>query len=122
MNPKTSKKNTSRRSNERFYYKTDTIIEKPFNWSQLGRLFRYMKPYVKTIIPMAIVTMIIQTVIRLVIPIIIGIYAFDKAIANKNYQLLIILVILTVCSVSCFICMQLLSHSIDESAWTICYS
>lgn len=80
---------------ERFYYKTDTIIDKPFNWMQLGRLFSYMKPYVKTIIPMAVVAMIVQTAIRLIIPIIIGIYAFDKAIAHKNYSLLTILVFIT---------------------------
>lgn len=91
----TEQNNKSSRSQERFYYKTDTIIEKPFNWSQLGRLFGYMKPYVKSIIPLAVLTMIVQTAIRLIIPIIIGIYAFDKAIANKDYKLLTILVILT---------------------------
>ncbi len=85
----------SRRSEERFYYKTDNVIEKSFNWTQLGRLFSYMKPYVKSIIPLAALMMIVQTAIRLIIPIIIGIYAFDKGIANKNYKLVTILVILT---------------------------
>lgn len=82
-------------SNERFHYKMDTIIEKPFNWKQLGRLFAYMKPYVKSKIPLAILSMIVATAVRLIVPIIIGVYVFDKAIAKKDYHLLFILVGIT---------------------------
>ncbi|TCP30535.1 putative ABC transport system ATP-binding protein/ATP-binding cassette subfamily B protein [Scopulibacillus darangshiensis] len=85
----------SRRGKERFYYKTDNVIEKPFNWKQLSRLFGYMKPYLKTLIPYAILSMIVGTAVRLIVPIIIGVYAFDKAIKNKDYTLLSILVAIT---------------------------
>lgn len=82
------------RAHKRFYYKQDTVVEKPFNWSQMLRLLGYLKPYRRSLIPKAIVTMLIATAVRLTAPIIIGKYAF-KAITNQNYKLLYILVGLT---------------------------
>ncbi|MDN3954127.1 ABC transporter ATP-binding protein [Sporolactobacillus laevolacticus] len=80
---------------ERFFYPEDRVIEKPFNWKQLVRLLNYLGPYVRTLIPKAIAAMVITTAVRLIIPIIIGVYAFDRAIANKNYTLLYWLVGIT---------------------------
>lgn len=77
-----SKEQTIRDNRERFTYKDDEAIEKPFNWSQLSRLFTYMLPHRKQLIPMTIV-MIMGTVTRLVIPAII-ILAIDEAIEPKS--------------------------------------
>ncbi|GGD64746.1 ABC transporter ATP-binding protein [Paenibacillus nasutitermitis] len=79
-----SEQHTARGDNrERFIYKDDEIIEKPFNWSQLGRLFQYMKPYSKQLLPLVIVTMVLGTATRLAVPAII-IMAIDEAISPKN--------------------------------------
>ncbi|GMK46130.1 putative ABC transporter ATP-binding protein YknV [Paenibacillus glycanilyticus] len=63
---------------ERFIYQDDDAIEKPFNWSQMRRLFIYMKPYTRQLIPV-IVAMIIGTITRLTIPAL-TIVAIDQAI------------------------------------------
>ncbi|MFC0270759.1 ABC transporter ATP-binding protein [Metabacillus herbersteinensis] len=77
----------------RFYYSADQVIEKPFNWRQMGRLFSYLKPYSKTLLPLSFLTVIIGTIVRLVVPILIGVYTLDYAIANKDMDLLTILVL-----------------------------
>jgi len=65
MSAKASAKGRSR--NERFVYQDDEAIEKPFNWAQLRRLYTYMKPYKRELMPV-IVMMIIGTLTRLAIP------------------------------------------------------
>ncbi|MGD7043515.1 ABC transporter ATP-binding protein [Jeotgalibacillus proteolyticus] len=76
----------------RFKYSTDQVIEKPFNWMQLWRLLRYLKPYSKKLLPLSIIMVLITTAIRLVIPILIGIYVIGEAIENQDRSLLLILV------------------------------
>lgn len=76
----------------RFHYSTDQAIEKPFNWKQMSRLLGYMKPYSKNLLPLSILMVLITTAVRLIAPILIGKYALDHAIANKDTNLLIILV------------------------------
>ncbi|MGM0873441.1 MAG: ABC transporter ATP-binding protein [Bacillota bacterium] len=78
---------------ERFQYSTDTVIEKPFNWKQMWRLISYLKPYSKSLLPLAFIAVIVSAVVRLVAPILIGKYTLDHAIANKDMNLLTILVI-----------------------------
>lgn len=65
MSAKASAKGRSR--NERFVYQDDEAIEKPFNWAQLRRLYTYMVPYKRELMPV-IVMMIIGTLTRLAIP------------------------------------------------------
>ncbi|MGV4320544.1 ABC transporter ATP-binding protein [Bacillus mojavensis] len=79
---------------ERFYYSSDEIIEKPFNWDQMWRLLSYVKPYRKTILPLSFLTVLIGTAVKLVIPILIGVYVLDQAITAKNSELLMQLMIL----------------------------
>lgn len=79
---------------KRFHYSSDQVIEKPFNWIQMARLFSYLKPYNKNLLPLSALMVIITTVIRLTIPILIGVYTLDKAIINKDTHLLTILVII----------------------------
>ncbi|WP_226530163.1 ABC transporter ATP-binding protein [Metabacillus niabensis] len=78
---------------ERFHYSTDTIIDKPFNWKQMWRLFSYLKPYSKNLLPAAFVAVFISALVRLVAPILIGKYTLDYAIANKDINLLTVLVV-----------------------------
>lgn len=76
----------------RFYYSSDQIIEKPFNWSQMWRLLKYLKPYRKNLLPLSFLTVMIAAAVRLTVPILIGVYALDKAIAGKDMNLLLILI------------------------------
>lgn len=82
----------NKRLAERFHYSTDMVIEKPFNWKQMIRLFGYMKPYSKSLLPLAIVVMVISTAVRLIVPILIGVYTLDHAIKQKDVGLLTVLV------------------------------
>ncbi len=90
MNEKKEKRNKL----DRFQYSTDQVIEKPFNWKQMARLFSYMKPYSKSLLPLAFLTVIVATAVRLIVPILIGVYTMDHAIANKDSDLLIKLVLI----------------------------
>jgi ATP-binding cassette, subfamily B, multidrug efflux pump len=90
MNEKKEKRNKL----DRFQYSTDQVIEKPFNWKQMARLFSYMKPYSKSLLPLAFLTVIVATAVRLIVPILIGVYTMDHAIANKDTDLLIKLVLI----------------------------
>lgn len=76
----------------RFHYSTDQAIEKPFNWKQMLRLLGYMKPYSKNLLPLAIIMVLLTTAVRLIAPILIGKYTIDHAIANKDTDLLMVLV------------------------------
>lgn len=80
-------------SQQRFVYQDDDVIEKAFNWKQFRRLFAYMKPYGKQLLPVVLVMMVLGTITRLAIPFLISL-AIDKAIApklgNPNLSLLYI--------------------------------
>jgi ATP-binding cassette, subfamily B, multidrug efflux pump len=77
---------------KRFHYSTDQVIDKPFNWKQMSRLFGYMLPYKKTLVPLSIAMVLITTAVRLAIPILIGIYTLDRAVKNKDATMLFWLV------------------------------
>ena len=77
---------------ERFHYSNDDVIEKPFNWKQMLRLFSYLKPYAKNLLPLSVLMVLLTTAVKLVIPTLIGVYTFDGAIKDKDGQLLFILV------------------------------
>jgi ATP-binding cassette subfamily B protein len=77
---------TTKRS--RFHYTTEQIIEKPFNWSQMVRLFGFMNPYAWTLLPKTIFAMLIVTAVRVAVPIFIGVLAIDYAIIPGDLNLL----------------------------------
>lgn len=79
--------------NKRFYYPQESAVEKPFNWKQMARLLKYLKPYIKTLVPMALFVMLINMIVRLTVPILIGDFVVDKAIANRDTTLLTYLII-----------------------------
>ncbi|MBD2843681.1 ABC transporter ATP-binding protein [Paenibacillus sp. IB182496] len=68
---------------ERFAYPNDRVMEKPFNWSQMARLFTYMKPYSKTLLPLAIAAMLVATAVRLAVPLIISHVLDNVALAGN---------------------------------------
>ncbi|MDQ0298374.1 ABC-type multidrug transport system fused ATPase/permease subunit [Salibacterium salarium] len=76
-----------RASQGRFHYSQDNVIDKAFNWDQLKRLLRYMKPYSKRLLPLAVAAMLIGTIIRLIAPVLIG-NTIDEAIRPGNWTLL----------------------------------
>ncbi|MBP3951481.1 ABC transporter ATP-binding protein [Bacillus suaedae] len=86
MNQAETQAQTKKRS--RFHYTVEQIIDKPFNWSQLIRLFKYMKPYALTTLPKTIIAMLIVTAVRLAVPIFIGVLAMDYAIKPGNVTLM----------------------------------
>jgi len=73
---KASSKTNVRR--DRFVYQDDDVIEKPFNWSQIMRLFSYMKPYKRDLIPVLIM-MAVGTATKLGIPLLMY-FAIDHII------------------------------------------
>ncbi|MDQ0975005.1 ATP-binding cassette subfamily B multidrug efflux pump [Neobacillus niacini] len=77
---------------ERFHYSQDQVIDKSFNWKQMWRLLQYIKPYAKNLLPLSFMTVIISAAIRLLIPILIGVYTLDRALIEKDTNLLIQLV------------------------------
>jgi ATP-binding cassette, subfamily B, multidrug efflux pump len=85
-------KNQKEKVLSRFKYSTDEVIEKPFNWRQMLRLFSYMKPYRKKLLPLSVLMVLLNTSVKLIIPILIGVYTLDKALVNRDGQLLAILV------------------------------
>ncbi|MEC0167438.1 ABC transporter ATP-binding protein [Paenibacillus graminis] len=68
---------------ERFVYKDDDVIDKAFDWKQFTRLFSYMKPYARQMLPLVSVMMILGTVTKLTVPYLTSM-AIDKAIAPKS--------------------------------------
>ncbi|WP_375102414.1 ABC transporter ATP-binding protein [Paenibacillus sp. RS8] len=67
---------------ERFVYKDDDVIDKAFDWKQFTRLFSYMKPYAKQMLPLVSIMMILGTITKLTVPFLTSL-AIDRAIAPK---------------------------------------
>lgn len=67
-------------TNERFVYQDDDVIDKPFNWAEFKRLFVYMKPYARQVLPLIIIMMFLGTITKLSVPYLTSL-AIDKAIA-----------------------------------------
>lgn len=82
-----AKVNSDKEKSGRFVYEDDEEMEKPFDWGQLIRLGKYMKPYAKRFIPVVLVMMILGTITRLSIPFLIG-YTIDKALPEGKISLL----------------------------------
>lgn len=78
----------------RFYYASDQIIDKPFNWAQMWRLLTYLGPYKNRLLPLSFATVLIGTFVRLAVPILIGVYTLDQAILQRDTNMLIWLVVI----------------------------
>ena len=77
---------------ERFVYRDDRKMEKPFDWQQFRRLLGYLKPY-RRHLPLVVLTMLIVTGTRLAVPYLISV-AIDHAILDdQNIPLLVTMVV-----------------------------
>lgn len=81
--PKKQLNKVSNSIEERFVYQDDELIDKAFNWKQFRRLFSYMKPYAKQLLPLIGLMTILGTVTKLTVPFLTS-TAIDKAIAPVN--------------------------------------
>jgi ATP-binding cassette subfamily B multidrug efflux pump len=86
-----SSTNPDSQTGQRFVYQDDELIEKPFDWGQLKRLFSYMKPYRKQMLPIIIIMMLVGAITKLTVPLLIR-EAIDHAIIPKDKSLLITIV------------------------------
>lgn len=78
-----NKKTQAEILDERFVYKDDDLIDKAFDWKQFTRLFGYMKPYARQMLPLVSIMMILGTITKLTVPFLTSL-AIDKAIAPKD--------------------------------------
>ncbi|OAS13994.1 ABC transporter ATP-binding protein [Paenibacillus oryzisoli] len=83
--------NPDSQTGNRFVYQDDELIEKPFDWGQLKRLFGYMKPYRKQMLPIIITMMLLGAITKLTVPLLIS-KAIDNAIIPKDKNLLFLIV------------------------------
>ena len=90
FNPKLGKKVQSDPNQSRFVYKDDDDIDKAFNWKQFGRLFSYMRPYAKQMLPLILIMTVLGTVTKLAVPYLTGVVAIDGAIKVGDQKLLYI--------------------------------
>lgn len=74
---------SSGEARERFVYKDDDVIDKAFDWKQFTRLFAYMKPYARQMLPLVAAMMVLGTVTKLTVPYLMSV-AIDHAIAPEN--------------------------------------
>lgn len=79
-NPVKTKDFKGTKIEDRFVYQDDEIIDKAFDWKQFRRLFAYMKPYAKQLLPLVGLMTILGTVTKLTVPYLTSL-AIDKAIA-----------------------------------------
>lgn len=86
-----SSTNPDSQTGQRFVYQDDELIEKPFDWGQLKRLFSYMKPYRKQMLPIIIIMMLVGAITKLTVPLLIR-EAIDHAIIPKDKSLLVMIV------------------------------
>lgn len=77
--------------NDRFVYKDDDAIDKAFDWRQFRRLFSYMRPYAKQLLPLIILMMILGTITKLTVPYLTSL-AIDKAIVKEGSLQLLYLI------------------------------
>ncbi|AEI41403.1 ABC transporter ATP-binding protein [Paenibacillus mucilaginosus] len=67
----------------RFVYQDDEELDKGFDWVQVKRLSKYMKPYARQLVPIMIVMMCVGGITKLLNPLLIA-YAIDHALKEKD--------------------------------------
>ncbi|MFH5184693.1 ABC transporter ATP-binding protein [Paenibacillus sp. TAB 01] len=76
---------------QRFVYQDDEILDKEFDWNQVKRLGKYLKPYSRQMLPVVITMMIVGALTKLINPLLIA-YAIDNALKAGNTRLLMLCV------------------------------
>jgi ATP-binding cassette subfamily B multidrug efflux pump len=83
-------------SHERFVYEDDSLIEKPFDRNQVRRLYQYLKPYRRKLLPVILLTMMISTFSILAIPYLISLAIDHGLIAGDKIYLVSSVIAITV--------------------------
>jgi ATP-binding cassette subfamily B multidrug efflux pump len=68
---------------QRFIYQDDEILDKEFDWGQVKRLGKYLRPYSKQLLPIVITMMVVGALTKLLNPLLIA-YAIDNALRNDG--------------------------------------
>ncbi|XOK63947.1 ABC transporter ATP-binding protein [Paenibacillus elgii] len=71
----------------RFVYQDDEELDKGFDWVQVKRVGKYMKPYAKQMAPVILIMMAVGALTKLLNPLLIA-FAIDNALKQKNGKLL----------------------------------
>ncbi|NHN28669.1 ABC transporter ATP-binding protein [Paenibacillus agricola] len=66
---------------QRFIYQDDEVLDKEFDWGQVKRLGKYLKPYSRQILPIIITMMFVGALTKLLNPLLIA-YAIDHALRD----------------------------------------
>lgn len=75
----------------------DESISNEFNWKQFKRLLSYLKPYKKQMF-ISLILMLVASIVNLLGPYLIKV-AMDTEIPNNNYNMLLILTLIFLCSI-----------------------
>ncbi|KPV58305.1 multidrug ABC transporter ATP-binding protein [Paenibacillus sp. A3] len=71
----------------RFVYQDDEELDKGFDWVQVKRVGKYMKPYAKQMAPVILIMMAVGALTKLLNPLLIA-FAIDNALKQKDGKLL----------------------------------
>ncbi len=71
----------------RFVYQDDEELDKGFDWVQVKRVGKYMKPYAKQMAPVILMMMAVGALTKLLNPLLIA-FAIDNALKQKDGKLL----------------------------------
>lgn len=71
----------------RFVYQDDEELDKGFDWVQVKRVGKYMKPYTKQMAPVILIMMAVGALTKLLNPLLIA-FAIDNALKQKDGKLL----------------------------------
>ncbi|MDO3678348.1 ABC transporter ATP-binding protein [Paenibacillus ehimensis] len=71
----------------RFVYQDDEELDKGFDWVQVKRVGKYMKPYAKQMAPVILLMMAVGALTKLLNPLLIA-FAIDNALKQKDGRLL----------------------------------
>lgn len=72
---------------QRFVYPDDEVLDKGFDFVQIKRMFTYVKPYSKQLLPIILVMMCVGAITKLTIPLLYG-FLIDNALEKENMNLL----------------------------------
>lgn len=81
---------------ERFVYEDDSLIEKPFDRNQVRRLYQYLKPYRRKLLPVVLLTMMLITFSKLAIPYLISLSIDHGLIEGDKIYLVSSVILMTI--------------------------
>ncbi|MEK8127343.1 ABC transporter ATP-binding protein [Paenibacillus filicis] len=90
-NKKTESAEATEQVKSRFVYQDDEDMDKGFDWVQVKRVGKYMRPYARQMVPIILVMMVVGAITKLLNPMLLA-YAIDHAIKEKDSTQLLYIV------------------------------